>query len=173
MGLFSNKPPKIGGKITWDKIINQVLKVLELDRNKTTINENGEVKAKSRFTPYGYLLVESPILNKIHRLPIIHRDDFKLATYFFDNPNLKEIQNVADLLVTYSPKHVKELGLSASPHHVLHYAVKPKDVFEEYYTNNKNAPEEIFGPYKYEGMIDIHVDPNDLNGLIESFWDKV
>ncbi|MDP2684630.1 MAG: hypothetical protein Q8P20_06335 [bacterium] len=172
MGLF-NKPPKIGGKITWDKVINQVLKVLEFDRNKTTINENGEVKAKSAFTPYGYLLVESPILNKIYRLPIIHRDDFMLATYFFDNPSIKEIQQVADLLVAYSPKHVNELGLSVSPHHVLHYAVKPKGTFEKYYSNKNNAPEKILGPFKYDGMIDIHVDSEDLDGLIESFWDKV
>jgi len=36
------------------------------------------VKAKSRFKPYGYLLVESPIFNQPAKLPIVHRDDFIL-----------------------------------------------------------------------------------------------
>ncbi len=171
MGLF-NKPPKIGGKITWDKVINHVFKVLDFDSNKTLISESGEVKAKSMFTPYGYLLVEAPFLDKPHRLPIIHRDDFRLATYFFNNPRLAEIQQMADLLVTYSPEQVTELGFSASPRRVLHYAVKPKGIFEKYYSEKKNNPIEIFGPFVYEGMISIHIDPNDLGGVLEGFWDK-
>ena len=78
--------PEIGKEISWADIVNHTFRVLDFDRNGTTIDENNQVKAKSRFQPYGYLLAESPILNNRVRLPIIHRDDFLLAASVFDEP---------------------------------------------------------------------------------------
>lgn len=38
--------------------------------------------------PYGYLRAESPILNQPLSLPIVHRDDFILATTVYDDSGL-------------------------------------------------------------------------------------
>jgi len=82
------------------------------------IEEHNHVKAKSKFQPYGYWLAESPILNNCVKLPMIHRDDFLLATSVFDEPKLASMVDDEELLVVYSPKHFGPKGLSGSPHHV-------------------------------------------------------
>ena len=56
--------PDIGREISWSDVVNHAFRVLEFDRNNTTIDRNGQVKVKSAFQPYGYLFVESPILNQ-------------------------------------------------------------------------------------------------------------
>lgn len=61
---------EIGREISWADIVNHALRVLEFDRSDTTIGQENQVKAESSFKPYGYLLVESPILNNRVRLPI-------------------------------------------------------------------------------------------------------
>ena len=58
-----NKIPEIGKDIPWNVIANHVFRILDFDRTGTIIKNNGKVKAKSLFKPYGYLIVESPILN--------------------------------------------------------------------------------------------------------------
>lgn len=62
-------PPEIGRAIKWTDIVGHVFRVLEFDRGGTTVGPSDKVKASGRFKPYGYLLVESPILNPPAWLP--------------------------------------------------------------------------------------------------------
>lgn len=155
--------PEIGKEISWADIVNHVFRVFEFDKNGTTVNENNQVKAKSSFQPYGYLLAESPILNNRVRLPIIHRDDFLLAASVFDDPKLVKLVESEELLVTYSPKHLGPKGVSASPHHVLHYALVPSGTLDSYYSANNDAhfakpePQKLFGSFVYQGEIKVQI----------------
>jgi hypothetical protein len=155
--------PEIGREISWADIVNHVFRVLEFDRNDTTIKQDNQVKAKSLFKPYGYLLVESPILNQKARLPIIHQDDFLLAASVFDEPKLADLIISEELLVTYAPKHLLPKGLSGSPHHVLHYVITPQGTLSSYYSVNndmhmaKPDPQRLFGPFIYQGEIKVQV----------------
>ncbi len=162
--------PLIGKEISWAEIVNQVFRVLEFDRSDTTIEQNNQVKARKSllgvtFKPYGYLLVESPILNQKARLPIIHRDDFMLVASVFDVPKLAEIVVDEELLVTYAPKHLLPKGLSGSPHHVLHYVITPRGTLDSYYSMNndihmaKPDPKKLFGSFVYQGMIKVQINP--------------
>jgi len=155
--------PEIGKEISWVDIVNHAFRVLEFDRNGTTINGNNQVKAKSTFQPYGYLLAESPILNNRIRIPIIHCDDFLLAASVFDEPKLADLVDSEELLVTYSPKHLGPKGISGSPHHVLHYALVPSGTLDSYYSANNDAhmakpePQKLFGPFVYQGEIKVQI----------------
>jgi hypothetical protein len=157
--------PEIGKEISWADIVNHTFRVLDFDRNGTTVDENNQVKAKSRFQPYGYLLAESPILNNRVRLPIIHRDDFLLAASVFDEPKLTAMVKDEELLVVYSPKHLGPKGLSGSPHHVLHYAITPRGTLEAYYSKNNDMymarpePQKLVGPFVYQGEIKVQINP--------------
>ncbi|MDO8610156.1 MAG: hypothetical protein Q7R95_06390, partial [bacterium] len=148
-------------EISWADIVNHAFRVLDFDRNNTTVDESNQVKAKSSFQPYGYLLAESPILNNKVRIPIIHRDDFLLAVSVFDEPKLAAMVVDEELLVTYSPKHILPKGLSGSPHHVLHYAITPRGTLYSYYSINNDVhyakpdPQKLFGPFIYQGEIKV------------------
>lgn len=153
----------IGSDISLADVVNQVFRVLEFDRCGTTIDQNNQVKALSSFKPYGYLLVESPILNQKVRLPIIHKDDFILAASVFDLPNPAEWVVDSELLVTYAPKKLLAKGLSGSPHHVLHYVITPCGTLDSHYSMNNNRhmakpePQKLFGPFAYEGEIKVQI----------------
>ena len=155
--------PEIGKEISWADIVNHAFQVLDFDRNNTTIDSDNQVKAKSSFQPYGYLLSESPILNNKVRIPIIHRDDFLLAASVFDDPKLANLVESEELLVTYSPKHLGPKGISGSPHHVLHYALVLSGSLDSYYSANNNAhfakpePQKLFGPFVYQGEIKVQI----------------
>jgi hypothetical protein len=155
--------PEIGKEISWADIVNHAFRVLEFDRSDTTIDQNNQVKAKSSFKPYGYLLAESPILNQKVRIPIIHRDDFLLAASVFDEAKLAALIEDEELLVTYAPKHLLPKGLSGSPHHVLHYVITPRGTLDSYYSKNndmymaKPAPQKLFGPFVYQGEIKVQI----------------
>lgn len=155
--------PTIGREISWADIVNQVFRVLEFDRSDTTIEQNNQVKARSSYTPYGYLLVESPILNQKVRLPIIHRDDFLLAASVFDEPVLADLVVDEELLVTYAPEHLRPKGLSGSLYHVLHYVITPRGTLDSYYSMNngmhmaKPNPQKLFGPFVYQGEIKVPI----------------
>lgn len=157
--------PEIGCMISWAKIVNHVFRVLEFDRGGTTIGQNDQVEPLSSSKPYGYLLVESPILNQKVRLPIIHRDDFLLAASVFDEPKLAHLVVDEELLVTYAPKHLLPKGLSGSPHHVLHYVITPRGTLDSYYSMNNDAhmakpdPEKLFGLFVYQGEIKVQINP--------------
>ncbi len=154
---------EIGKEISWADIVNHAFRVLEFDRNNTTIDQNNQVKAKSSFQPYGYLLSESPVLNNKVRIPIIHRDDFLLVASVFDEPKLAVMVVDEELLVTYAPKHLLPKGLSGSPHHVLHYAIAPIGTLDSYYSVNndmhmaKPEPQKLFGLFVYQGEIKAEV----------------
>ncbi len=158
-----NIVPEIGREISWADIVNHVFRVFKFDKNGTTINESNQVKAKSSFQPYGYLLAESPILNNRVRLPIIHRDDFLLAASVFDDSKLANLVEREELLVTYSPKHLGPKGVSASLHHVLHYALVPSGTLDSYYSANNDAhfakpePQKLFGSFVYQGEIKVQM----------------
>ncbi|MFA5767627.1 MAG: hypothetical protein WC919_06920 [Candidatus Paceibacterota bacterium] len=162
---MKNIVPEIGKEISWADIVNHTFRVLDFDRNGTTINENNQVKAKSRFQPYGYLLAESPILNNRVRLPIIHRDDFLLAASVFDEPKLATMVKDEEMLVVYSPKYLGPKGLSGSPHHVLHYAITPHGTLDAYYSKNndmymaKPEPQKLVGEFIYQGEIKVQINP--------------
>jgi len=158
-----NIVPEIGQEISWADIVNHVFRVLEFDRNGTTIDQNNQFKAKSSFKPYGYLFVDSPILNNKVKLPIIHRDDFLLAASVFDEPKLAALVVNEELLVTYAPKHLLPKGLSGSRHHVLHYTITPHGTLDSYYSMNndmhmaKPEPQKLFGPFVYQGEIKVQI----------------
>jgi hypothetical protein len=155
--------PEVGREISWLIIVNHVFRVLEFDRSDTTIEQNNQVKAKSSFRPYGYLLVESPIMNQKVKLPIIHRDDFLLAASVFDEPKLVGLVADEELLVTYSPKRLLLKGLSGSPHHALHYVITPRGTLDFYYSMNndihmaKPEPQKLFGSFVYQGYLKVQV----------------
>jgi hypothetical protein len=159
--------PEVGRDISWADIINHVFHVLEFDRVGTAVDRDDHVRAGSPTRPYGYLLVESSILNQQARLPIVHRDDFLLAASVFDEPGLVDMVTTgeAELLVTYAPERLLPGGLTGSPFHVLHYVLAPRGSLDSYYSENDDAhmanpdPEELFGPFVYEGEISVRMSP--------------
>jgi hypothetical protein len=158
--------PLIGRDIRWSDIIWQVFRVRDFDPSDTTIGANGKVHAESIVRPYGYLLVESPILNQQALLPICHRDDFFLASSVLDEPRLAYVVDEAELLVTYVPKHRLPDGRAASVRHVLHYVVVPPGTLQRYYEVGGSvhmvepAPEKLFGSFVYEGTIKVQANPD-------------
>ena len=154
--------PEVGRDIQWTDIIRHVFRVLEFDRAGTTVDVGNTVKPVSALAPYGYLVVESPILNQPVRLPIVHRDDFLLAASVFDEPQLAEATKTEELLVTYVPKHNLPGGL-AGISHALHYVMIPRGTLERYYSVNgdehmgRPAPEKLFGAFVWAGEIRVGV----------------
>jgi len=155
--------PVIGFQISWSDVVRQVFRICDFDRSGTTIGPNDQVHALSPDLPYGYLLVESPILNQRAQLPVIHCDDFRLAANFFDEPPASDAIEKMDFLVTYVPKQLRQDGRTGSAHHVLHYVIAPRGTLERYYAVNNDQhmrnpkPEKLFGPFIYEGEIGIQM----------------
>jgi len=168
--------PEVGKEIQWQAVVQMVFRVVEFDPSDTLITDDAQVKASSMSKPYGYLIVEAPTLNQAIRLPIVHRDDFMLATRAANylsvgqiDPNLErqiESSSTDELLVIYAPKHEKN-GYSASPHHVLHYAITPSGTLDKYYSDTPAGnrrmsvpePQLIFNPFTYEGEIRVQMNP--------------
>lgn len=157
--------PEIGQEIQWTDIIRQVFRVLDFDRAGTTVGPDNTVKTASALTAYGYLLVESPILNQAVRLPIVHRDDFLLAASVFDEPRLAQAAKEEELLVTYIPKHKLPGGLAGASH-ALHYVMTPRGTLDRYYAVGGDrhmaqpAPEKLFGSFIWDGEIRVEVNPD-------------
>ncbi|MGB7060733.1 MAG: hypothetical protein WBF13_00085 [Candidatus Zixiibacteriota bacterium] len=157
--------PEIGRDIEWTDIVRHAFRVLEFDRAGTTIGPDDTVKAASLLKPYGYLLVESPILNQPAKLPIVHRDDFLLAASVFGEPQLLEAAKDDELLVTYVPKHELPKGL-AGKSHALHYVITPRGTLDRYYEVGNDmhmaspAPEKLFGTLVWDGEIRVQVNPH-------------
>jgi hypothetical protein len=154
--------PVVGQDIKWTDIVRQVFRVLEFDRADTAVLADGTVKAATRTEPYGYLLVESPILNVKARLPITHSADFALATRVYDDPRLAEVIEETEFLVTYFPKHKLPMGLAGITH-ALHYVIVPRGTLERYYEFNNDdhmanpAPEKLFKEFVWHGEIRVQV----------------
>lgn len=155
--------PTIGEEISWNDVYLQVFRVLEFDRAGTTTGPDGSVNSNSMFTPYGYLLVMSPIFNQSVRLPIVHRDDFLLADSVFADPTLAAAVESEELLVTYAPRKLLSDGRSGDPAHVLHYLLTGFGTLEDYYSQNNDShmakpnPSLLFGKFDYEGEIRVNV----------------
>lgn len=152
--------PEVGREISWADIVQQVFRVLEFDRTDTTIGPNDQVGSPGMFTPYGYLLVDAPIVKHPVSLPIIHRDDFLLAATVFDEPKLAELVTTEELLVTYSPKKVLRGGAAGGTSHVLHYVLSPQGTLDRYHSLGNDAHLSLlFGQLVYEGEIRVQVNP--------------
>ena len=158
--------PEIGRDIAWTDIVRHVFRVLAFDRNGTIIGPGDTVKASSLFKSYGYLLVESPIINQPVKLPIVHRDDFLLAASVFDEPQLLgAISKEKELLVTYVPKHKLPNGLIGRSHG-LHYVITPRGTLDRYYEVGNDmhmrspAPEKFFGAFVWDGEIRVQINPH-------------
>jgi hypothetical protein len=163
-GNSAGLEPEVGKLIGWDQILRHVFRVLDFDRADTTIDSDGRVKATSQMRPYGYLRVESPILNQPILLPIIHRDDFWLAASVFDEPRLAGLRkdNAAELLIVYAPQKVLPGGLNGTPSHCLHYVLCPSGTLERYYSDSlgdqrmaKPKPEILFGQFVFDGQVQV------------------
>jgi hypothetical protein len=155
--------PIIGCDIEWIQIVRHVFRVLKFDRAGSTIGPGDTVNASSPFMPYGYLLVESPILNQNAILPICHRDEFILASSVFDDPQWLEIIEREELLVTYVPKNMLPNGLAADALLGLHFVLTPRGTLDEYYKVGNDihmanpAPEKLFGTFVWEGKVRVNV----------------
>lgn len=158
--------PEIGRDLEWGGVVRQVFSVLEFNRGNTTIGPDGMPKSSGLTVSYGYLLVSSPIFNQPARLPLIHRDDFMLATFVFDEPNCDEILENAELLVTYAPEKTRRDGKAASIKHCLHYVLCPLGTLERYYAYSNDihmrepSPEKLFGKLIYDGEIRVETNQN-------------
>lgn len=161
------KTPEIGVDIKWPQIVRHVFRVLDFDRNGTVVLDSGKVKARGFFQPYGLLLVESPILNMPVNLPIVHRDDFMLATFVYDEPPLLDDPETQELLVSYVPKKELPGGLAGNTH-ALHYLIVPKGTLEKYYEYENDIhmarpdPEKLFGEFNWEGELNVGQNPDPI-----------
>lgn len=164
---YSNTTPAIGKEIQWSDVLSMVFRVVDFDRNGTTVDIDkggSSVVAKSPTEPYGYLLVEAPTLNQPVTLPIIHRDDFWLAASVFDKPRLYNLikSGDAELLVTYAPKR-EQNGYLVGIEHALHYVFVPDGTLENYYSDTPEGnrrmsqpeTELLFGRFIYSGAISV------------------
>lgn len=157
---FKDIVPQVGKDIAWESILFHTFRVLDFDRTDTVIEEN-QVRATSVFKAYGYLIIESPMLNQKIKLPISHRDDFLLAASVFDNPKLMTvIEETGELLVTYAPK---DLSILSKRIHALHYVITPRGTLDYYYSMNNDRhmaipdPQKIFGEFVYEGELQVKI----------------
>jgi hypothetical protein len=158
--------PLIGREIQWSDVVRHVFRVRGFDRIDTKFENDQVTRPAGKIGPYGYLLVESPIIKVPATLPINHRDDFVLAAHVFDDPRGVELVEQAELLVTYAPKNLLPSGLASGAWHVFHYVIVPRGTLDRYYSFDndidkaKPAPERLFGVFVYEGQISVKVNQN-------------
>jgi hypothetical protein len=147
---------QIGLHSGWAEVVGQVFRVKDFDRGATTVSSTGGVHNAYFREPYGYLLVESPILNGPSILPIIHRLDYLLAYRAFEKLDATDTQlgTDVDLLVTYVPK-VKLPGGIAGITHALHFVFANIDALDRYYDFGNDLhmkipnPSLLFGRFEY------------------------
>lgn len=153
---------EIGKQISWEQAIGQVFRVLDFDRAGTRVLPGDKVKAGSLFKPYGYLLVESPIFAGRARLPIVHKTDFILATTVYDEPQLVQSLENAELLVTYVPKQRLPGGMAGTTH-ALHYAISPPNTLSKYYQvrdgihRSNPEPWRVVGNLVWDGLVKVNI----------------
>jgi len=145
---------EVGKTISWKDSVNLLFKVLDFDRNETVISGSGELKTKSLFKPYGYLIVQNPHFTKTILLPVVHRDDFLLADSVFSDINFSEVIKSEDLLVIYKPR-VETSGGRVGVYHGLHYVIAPAGTMNKYYekygkTINTIVLESLFVKFSWD-----------------------
>jgi hypothetical protein len=148
---------EIGVQKSWKEIVGHVFRVLEFDRGETTIDKNGKVINPDRARPYGFLLVESPRYQSRLRIPILHRDDFRLAVTAAET--LAE-DGDQEILVTYVPKEDLPEGIPGFAH-AIHYSVTKKNTLERYYDENSPLADigrqRIFTNLCWEGKLEVEI----------------
>lgn len=153
--------PEVGRDISWPRVVGHIFRVMDFDRAGTTITD-GKVRAASRFTPYGYLHVESPLFGPLVRMPIVHSGDFGLASLVFDTPQMAGAVPGPDLelLITYRPERPLP-GALAGPTHPLHFVFTPRGTLERYYEVEAHAtepsPEKVFPKFVYLGDVEVMI----------------
>jgi len=150
----------VGRNIKWKEINNEVLRIIDFDSNETIIDNYGNVIAKSKFKPYGFLIVEWPIIERLVKLPIVHQDDFLLASIIFNDKAFQEQKKIFEFLATYAPK---ENDRNAPFLHVFHFLKTAPKTLEKYYETKKRFiinPEIIFGQLKWEGQLQVQINMN-------------
>jgi hypothetical protein len=166
---FKDMVLNIGQEIFWIDIISHIFRVLDFDNNGTIVEKDNQIKPKSLFEPYGYLLLESPILNVKVKLPIIRKQDFISVKKVFDNESLTDLifnKKIFELLVVYSPKKYSQDGMPLTSHHVLHYVIVPYGTLDKYYSidNEKHfaipEPQKLFGSFIYEEEDAVKIKPD-------------
>jgi hypothetical protein len=158
-GRSSRRHPTMGRDIPLDRVVRQVMRVVEFDRSDTIIGPDDKVIARSEWRPYGYLIVESPVLPKLSRLPVFHRDDFWLASSVLDLESWNGAEQFSEFLVTYAPEIVIEGGLSGGITHTMHFVVAPSGTLEDFYEEPEDVRqinlEKLFGVFVYEGAVKV------------------
>lgn len=154
----------VGKDIKWNQIEREVLRIINFDRSDTVIDNNGKVISKSSLRAYGFLTIDWPVIERKVKLPIIHRDDFLLASSIFDNSEfLKEVEGF-DILVTYCPIDPK-VDENSVFLHKLHFVITPPNTLEKYYEmRNKSFlgcdPEILFGDFAWMGELKVKINSN-------------
>lgn len=153
----------VGPSIPWGHLIGRVFEILEFDPHRTTFDSQGTAQAPSVSEPYGFLQVTAPDLANSFRLPIVHRDDFTLAAWAYEDGLPSSLGDDAEFLVTYAPQKVRKDGRSADDRHVFHYVVCPAGTLSRLYETpeyGRTQVESLFGPFVYYGEIQVQVNRN-------------
>jgi hypothetical protein len=167
MGLFdflkSHKIKIIGRDINWIDIIGKVFKIIKFEK-AYSIDNSGNIIRKEALKPYGYLHVIAPDYEKAVLLPIVHKDDYLLASSVFDDIQWSEKIRNFDFLVTYVPKENLLDGFTGFTH-ALHYVITPAQTIEFFYKiealrETPSNPEKLFVKFSYEGEIRVEFNPN-------------
>ena len=163
--------PLVGVEIPWKDIVRQVVRVTDFDRTDTQLVNDKVVRPDANMQkPYGYLIADSPIFNQPVRIPLIHRDDFWLATSAFEDPRRSDAISTGqvELLTAYAPRKVLPNGFSGDAMHCMHYVLCPNGTLAQYYAfkNDEHmrqpAPEKLFGQFIYEGAVSVGMNQNPL-----------
>jgi hypothetical protein len=146
----------------WQKIFGEVFRINSFDKNGTIIDRDG-IHPKDNFSPYGYLICESPIIDRKVKIPIVHRDDFLLASSVFDDSKLMEEIESDEILVTYLPAGEKFAEMAPFLHS-LHYVITSAFTLEVYYKMKKSVSDLdarfIFGDFKWDGELRVNINTN-------------
>lgn len=151
----------VGNDIKWNQIEKEVFRIVNFERNDTIVDDNGQVISKSINRPYGFLITDWPVIKRKVKIPIVHRDDFLLASSVFDNSEfLKKVEG-CDILVTYYPLDTK-VDKNSPFLHKLHFVITPPNTFETYYeVKNKSLlgcdPEILFGDFTWTGELKVKI----------------
>lgn len=157
--------PEIGELIPWTDVVAKPFRVLDFDRNGTII-KRGKVKARSLFRPYGYLMVERPGADIFFKLPITHKVDFRLIESVYDSPEILSSNRLEDrdMVVVYAPKRIHKNGLAKGISHVLHFAITPAFLIDEYYHDKRDEDIDnlpiLFGKLHFTTNLGVYLNKN-------------
>jgi len=105
-----------------------------------------------------------PVIERQVKIPIIHRDDFLLASSIFDDTEFFKQTQGKDILVIYYPLDPK-VDKRFAFLHSLHFVITPSKTLEKYYEfRNKSFlgcdPEILFGEFVWMGELSVKINSN-------------